>query len=267
MAVRFGSGQVVLAPAASRVAQARTTLEGLQTLVLARLPVVRLAPADLARLDPALLSEAALRVCVVTGPAEPNLAAQLRARHIPFAIRRYARADQAVEAYSAGECDVAAADGAALAASLGLLDDPASHRLAPLPEYPVVPSVPALEGLNLAGGARLTPEFSALLLCLVFYTGAFIAEIIRAGILSVAPGQSEAARALGLSEAQRLRLVVLPQALRAIIPPITSQYVNLAKSSSLGAPAWPSPSAFPTWWLSPTSSSISRAGRCRCWCW
>jgi len=67
----------------------------------------------------------------------------------------------------------------------------------------------------------------------VLYTGAFIAEIVRAGIQSVAKGQSEAARALGLSESQRLRLVVLPQAMRVIIPPLTSQYLNLAKNSSL----------------------------------
>jgi len=94
-------------------------------------------------------------------------------------------------------------------------------------------SVPRLEGLNLAGGARLTPEFAAILFGLVLSTAAFIAEIVRAGILAVHRGQSEAARALGLSEAQRLRLVVLPQALRVIIPPLTSQYLNLTKNSSL----------------------------------
>jgi general L-amino acid transport system permease protein len=75
------------------------------------------------------------------------------------------------------------------------------------------------------------------------YTAAFIAEIVRAGILSVGKGQSEAARALGLSEGQRLRLIVLPQALRVIIPPLTSQYLNLTKNSSLALAV-----AFPDLW-------------------
>jgi len=87
--------------------------------------------------------------------------------------------------------------------------------------------------LNVAGGVKLSPEFSALLIGLIIYTAAFIAEIVRAGIQSVPKGQTEAARALGLTEGQRLQLVVLPQALRVIIPPLTSQYLNLTKNSSL----------------------------------
>nr|MDQ3007711.1 ABC transporter permease subunit [Chloroflexota bacterium] len=78
-----------------------------------------------------------------------------------------------------------------------------------------------------------TPEFAALLFGLVVYTGAFIAEIVRAGIQAVSRGQLEAARSLGLSTGQALRLIVFPQALRVIIPPMTSQYLNLAKNSSL----------------------------------
>jgi general L-amino acid transport system permease protein len=78
------------------------------------------------------------------------------------------------------------------------------------------------------------PEFIALLLGLVFYTGAFIAEIVRAGIEGVNKGQKEAARALGLSNSQMLKLVVIPQAMRIIIPPLTSNYLNLTKNSSLG---------------------------------
>jgi general L-amino acid transport system permease protein len=101
------------------------------------------------------------------------------------------------------------------------------------PESPLRPSIPELTGLNFRGGLRLTPEFSALLLGLVIYTGAFIAEIVRAGIQSVSRGQVEAARSLGLTNNQTLRLVVFPQALRVIIPPLTSQYLNLAKNSSL----------------------------------
>ena len=80
---------------------------------------------------------------------------------------------------------------------------------------------------------RLTPEFAALLVGLVVYTGAFIAEVIRAGILAVQKGQVEAAKAIGLKPLQILRLVVLPLAMRVIIPPLISQYLNLIKNSSL----------------------------------
>ena len=101
------------------------------------------------------------------------------------------------------------------------------------PESPLRPTIPELTGLNFRGGLRLTPEFTALLMGLVIYTGAFIAEIVRAGIQAVSRGQVEAARSLGLTNNQTLRLIVLPQALRVIIPPLTSQYLNLAKNSSL----------------------------------
>jgi general L-amino acid transport system permease protein len=101
------------------------------------------------------------------------------------------------------------------------------------PEPPLRAVAPQLAGFNLVGGLRLTPEFAALLFGLVVYTGAFIAEIVRAGIQAVSRGQVEAARSLGLTTGQTLRLVVFPQALRIIIPPVTSQYLNLAKNSSL----------------------------------
>lgn len=101
------------------------------------------------------------------------------------------------------------------------------------PEPPLKPFLPELAGLNFKGGLRLTPEFAALLFGLVVYTGAFIAEIVRAGIQAVSKGQVEAARSLGLSTGQTLRLIVFPQALRIMIPPVTSQYLNLAKNSSL----------------------------------
>jgi general L-amino acid transport system permease protein len=98
---------------------------------------------------------------------------------------------------------------------------------------PLALDAPALKGFNFSGGSTMSPEFAALLLGLVVYTGTFIAEIVRAGILAVSWGQSEAALALGLKSGQRMRLVVLPQALRVIIPPMTSQYLNLTKNSSL----------------------------------
>jgi general L-amino acid transport system permease protein len=101
------------------------------------------------------------------------------------------------------------------------------------PEPPLRASIPELTGLNFRGGLRWTPEFAALLFGLVVYTGAFVAEIVRAGIQAVSRGQVEAARSLGLNTGQTLRLIVFPQALRVIIPPLTSQYLNLAKNSSL----------------------------------
>lgn len=92
---------------------------------------------------------------------------------------------------------------------------------------------PTLQGFGYKGGVFLSTNFSALLLGLTFYTGAYIAEVVRAGILAVPKGQLEAAQALGLRHGQILRFVVFPQALRVIIPPLTNQYLNLAKNSSL----------------------------------
>ena len=102
-----------------------------------------------------------------------------------------------------------------------------------LPEKPLMLDIPAVHGLKLDGGKILSPEFMALTSGLVLYTSAFIGEVVRAGIQSVSKGQLEASRALGLSAFQSLRLVVFPQALRVIIPPLTSQYLNLIKNSSL----------------------------------
>jgi general L-amino acid transport system permease protein len=94
---------------------------------------------------------------------------------------------------------------------------------------------PTLRGFNIAGGVQIPPELVALWAGLSIYSSAFIAEIVRAAILSVHKGQREAALSLGLKRGQILRLVVLPQALRVMVPPMTSQYLNLIKSSSLGA--------------------------------
>jgi len=98
---------------------------------------------------------------------------------------------------------------------------------------PVVFEVPVLKGFNFAGGTRVIPEFVALAVALSTYTASFIAEIVRAGILSVHRGQMEAGASLGLSRGTTLRLVVIPQALRVILPPLTNQYLNLTKNSSL----------------------------------
>jgi general L-amino acid transport system permease protein len=99
--------------------------------------------------------------------------------------------------------------------------------------WPLTWSHPVLAGFNFKGGMTLVPEFVALLLALSTYTAAFIAEIVRSGITSVSRGQTEAASALGLDSGKTLRLIVIPQALRVIIPPLTSQYLNLTKNSSL----------------------------------
>ncbi len=93
--------------------------------------------------------------------------------------------------------------------------------------------MPVKAGFGIKGGINVSPEFLALLLGLVLYTAAFIAEIVRSGIASVPRGQREAAMALGLSRGQAMRLIQLPQALRVIIPPLTNQYLNLTKNSSL----------------------------------
>ncbi len=98
---------------------------------------------------------------------------------------------------------------------------------------PTAMSWPALKGFNFEGGAVIQPEFTALLVGLVLYTSAFVAEIVRSGILALHKGQSEAAAALGLSRGLAMRLVLLPQALRVIVPPMTSQYLNITKNSSL----------------------------------
>jgi general L-amino acid transport system permease protein len=102
-----------------------------------------------------------------------------------------------------------------------------------LPSAPLQLDPPVVQGLRLAGGQQLSPEFMALLSGLVIYTSAFIADVVRAGIQAVPHGQVEAARSLGLSNFETLRFIVFPQAMRVIVPPLTSQYLNLTKNSSL----------------------------------
>jgi len=256
LTISFNSNQALLVSRASRVAQAPNPASGLEALVAKRLGLPQLTPDALATLDEATRAEGALQVCVEKdSPSEPNLAAQLKSWNIPFKMTRFDRADQAGAAYAEGACDVLAGERTLVVAERAALENPDGHLLVSIQESPVVLSLPQLEGLNLVGGARLTPEFAALLFGLVIYTGAFIAEIVRAGIQSVARGQSEAARALGLTEGQRLRLVVLPQALRVIIPPLTSQYLNLTKNSSLAIAV-----AFPDL-VAVTNTILNQSGR------
>ena len=98
---------------------------------------------------------------------------------------------------------------------------------------PVTFDMPQLKGFNFSGGAKVLPEFAALTIALSTYTAAFIAEIVRAGLQSVPKGQMEAGASLGLSRGETLRLIIIPQAMRVILPPLTNQYLNLTKNSSL----------------------------------
>jgi general L-amino acid transport system permease protein len=116
-------------------------------------------------------------------------------------------------------------------------------------------SIPELVGFNFQGGLNISPEFGALLLGLVIYTAAFVAEIVRAGIQAVSKGQTEAAMAIGLRPGQILNLVILPQALRVIIPPLTSQMLNLTKNSSLAVAI-----GFPDF-VSVASTTINQTGQ------
>lgn len=226
----------------------------------------RLGLSDLSEIDAALadgrlteadLDAAALSICAVRDdPSEVNLTVQLRRANVPYDINRSNRLEQALGEYEDGDCEVAVATRLALTAGLDELPDGgAGQTILPLAETPVRIDIPQIEGLNFVGGIKLSPNFAAILIGLVIYTGAFIAEIVRAGIQSVPKGQSEAARALGLSEGQRLQLIVLPQALRVIIPPLTSQYLNLVKNSSLAIAV-----GYPDLW-STAFTTLNQSGR------
>ncbi len=181
------------------------------------------------------IKDFALQVCVLEDSAsETNFTRQLRKLGIPYRVRRSDRPDQATERYVDEKCDVFAATKSILAAERATFEDASSHLILPIKESPIVWSLPTREGLNMVGGSRMKPEFTALLMALVLFYGGTLAEIVRAGILSVSKGQSEAARALGLNEGQRLQLIVLPQALRVIIPPGIGVALSLAKDTSLG---------------------------------
>lgn len=200
---------------------------------------------------------AALTLCTVEeSPSEVNFTAQLRSAGIPYRVtRRAPRIDQAIDAYAGDACEIFVASRAIIAGERELLENPAVHRIVAVKETPLRLSLPHLEGFNFVGGTKLSSEFTALLIGLVLFTAAFVAEIVRAGIQSVPKGQTEAARALGLSESQRLRLVVMPQALRVILPPMISQYLNLTKNSSLGLAV-----AFPDLYRT-VQTAINQSGR------
>lgn len=190
---------------------------------------------DLDTLSEEELAAATFQLCVLRDSAsETNLTRQLRSMGIPFEVNRFDRIGQATEAYNEGACEAIAASKSILASERSTLENANAHIIVPVGENPIVWSLPALEGLNFAGGSLLKPEFTALLIGLTLFYGATMAEIVRAGIQSVTRGQYDAARALGLNPNQRLRLVVLPQALKVIIPPLIGIYLSLMKDTSLG---------------------------------
>ncbi len=248
--------QSILTPAALRV----QATDDFQRVVLSRLNVSRLEdiqPAiERGRITQDDVDAAAVSICVLRdSPSEVNLTAQLKSLDVPYTVQRFRLRSQVTAAYEEGRCEVYAAPTAVLISERNLLENPAANNLTAVYETPMRISFPTIEGFNFVGGARLSAEFTALLIGLVLNTGASVAEIVRAGIQSVGRGQSEAARALGLNESQRLRLVVLPQALRVIIPPQTSQYLNLAKNSSLALAI-----AYPDFW-NVANTTINQSGR------
>jgi general L-amino acid transport system permease protein len=221
--------QGLLTPRASRIRE----VDDLEQLMLNRTGLNRLA--DLDTLTGEEVEAATFQLCVLRDSAsETNFTSKLRKMGIPYNVQRFARIDQATEAYNEGSCEAIAAPKSDLASERSTLENPNAHLIVGVSERPIVWNIPAFEGLNIYGGSRLRPEFLALLIGLTLFYGASLAEIVRAGIQSVTKGQNEAARALGLNSNQRLRLVVLPQALKVIIPPLIGIYLSLMKDTSLG---------------------------------
>lgn len=251
-----GDNQALLVPEGAGIAE----VADIETAVRAELGLEDLGGIEAALADGSLsqdqLDAATVNVCVVRDdPAETNIAAEFRRANVPYSMNRGNNMTRTVAAYTAGDCDLLVGSRADLSAELATIGETLPSAVIPVPESPVRLSIPRIEGLNFVGGIKLSPNFAAILIGLTLYTGAFIAEIVRAGIQSVAKGQTEAARALGLTESQRLRLIVLPQALRVIIPPLTSQYLNLTKNSSLAIAV-----GFPDLW-SVAFTTLNQSGR------
>ncbi|MEM7799574.1 MAG: ABC transporter permease subunit [Chloroflexota bacterium] len=219
----------LLIPKSSRIEEIRD----FEKVMLARAEINYLE--ELGALPEEELSAVTLQVCALReSSSEANFTNKIAGLGIPFEVSRSGTPAKATENYVDGDCEMFAAPKSILAAELATLENPSSHVIVPVSENPIVFSIPKFEGFNVIGGFAMTGEFFALFLGLtIFYSGG-LAEVVRAGILSVSKGQTEAARALGLNEGQRLNLIVLPQALRVIIPPLISTYLSLMKDTSLG---------------------------------
>ncbi|SDF42019.1 amino acid ABC transporter permease [Limimaricola pyoseonensis] len=177
-------------------------------------------------------SQQAINACTVPFSTESlNLRRLMRANDLRFNLVPVADGAEAIAAAEAGRCNILSLPASTIAASVPAgavaLSDTITRG------NPVEFERPILGGFNFEGGLQLRNSLIALWLALSLYTGAFIAENVRGGILSVSKGQTEAAFALGIKPSRTMRLVILPQALRVIIPPMISQYLNLTKNSSL----------------------------------
>lgn len=229
-------------------------LEDIEKIMLSRSGVNHID--DLALLAPEELEAVALQVCVLRDSAsEPNFTNKLRAMKVPYVVSRAGSPDKATEDFVEGKCEVFAAPKSVLAAEIATLENPGANLIIPVSETPLVWHIPHFEGFNVVGGYSMTGEFFALFIGLTIFYGGGLAEDVRAGIMSVSKGQTEAARALGLSEGQRLQLIVLPQALRVVIPPLISTYLSLMKDTSLGLAV-----AFPEMYLV-SQTLLNQSGR------
>ncbi|WP_431858529.1 amino acid ABC transporter permease [Azospirillum sp.] len=189
--------------------------------IIGRLPSPRAAPELLPNL---FLSNRGIKYPTLADPAThaPTLLALALAIAGAVALARWARRRRETTGKPFPTLPAAAALVLGLPLVAGLLNG-----------APFALDAPVHEGFDFAGGGTVSPEFTALFIGLSVYTAGFIAEIVRSGILAVPHGQTEAGLALGLKPGQVLRLIILPQALRVIVPPLTSQYLNLTKNSSL----------------------------------
>lgn len=229
-------------------------VEGLERFFLSRAGITDLT--EIENLSKPALAKATLGVCVVRGTtAATNIGLQLTRLGLPHKIQLSNQLSQARKKFEAGDCVILAAPKTELVEALAGGKNPAAQQLVPVAEAPVLVSVPTRQGFNYIGGAKMQPEFIALLIGLVLYNSAKLAEVVRAGILSVNRGQSEAAISLGYTESQRLRLIVLPQSLPVIIPPTIGYYLTLAKDTSLGIAV-----GFPDMYLV-ANTSMNQSGR------
>lgn len=219
----------ILVNTSSRISE----LEDIETVLVSRAGLNHVSGFE--QLSAEALEAAALQICVLRdSPSEPNFTNKLRAMGVPYEVSRLSSPERAISRFVDGRCEVFAAPKPILAAERATLESPNATRVIPIDEAPIVMSVPRFEGFNVVGGWSMTGEFFALFLGLTIFYGGGLAEVVRAGILSVSKGQTEAARALGLMEGQRMQLIVLPQALKVIIPPLISTYLSLMKDTSLG---------------------------------
>ena len=185
-------------------------------------------------LDEEALAEAAVTVCVIGDSSEETLVInQFSGRNIPYDLVRSKTVRQTARKFGKN-CQVVMATQTQINEILDELDNPTDVTQTVVNEVPLNFTIPVQEKLNVRGGFKFTPEFAAILFGLVIFYGGSLAEVVRAGIQAVSKGQTEAAMALGLSESQRLRLIILPQALKVIIPPTIGIYLSLIKDTSLG---------------------------------